>query len=83
MPKLRDSLNAAENAPAGSVIVYSTSRHGWGHIETKIQVTADNIGSISKNLNVRLGQFLYCSDFCRTGPTLSHDTNRVEAIYSL
>jgi hypothetical protein len=79
----RGSLNAAENAPAGSVIVYSTSRHQYGHIEIKLKVTADNYSALSKKLNVKMGQYLYCSDFCRTGPTFSHGTNRVEGIYSL
>lgn len=80
---LKSSLEAAKNAPPGSVIVYSTTRHRYGHIETKIQVTAENYAQISKKLRVKVGQVLYCSDFCNTHPTFSHDTNRVEAIYSL
>lgn len=82
-PNYSSSITAASRAPAGSVIVYSTSRHKWGHIEIKIKVTAQNIREISHNLRVKVGDYLYCSDFCRAGPTLSHGTNRVEAIYSL
>lgn len=74
------------NAPAGSVIIYSTTRHRRGHMETKILVTPEILVRFGRALglgSVKLGQVLYCSDFCRTAPTFSHGTNTVEAIYSL
>lgn len=83
-----------ESAPFGSVIVYHTTRHSAGHVETKIQVTAANIMKYMAETGrqLRVGQALYCSDFCSTVPTRSYrmdkygrtvPTNFVDAIFSL
>jgi len=88
---LNKGIADVKSAPAGSVIVYSTSRMTktgkpqiYGHVEVKVQVTAANIAQIQRMLgHVTLGQYLYCSDFCTTNPNFAHGTNRVEGIYSL
>jgi len=75
------------NAPGASVIVYrgyaGHIRHNFGHVEIKIPVTQalkTRMGHQAANLKV--GDFLYCSDFCSPHPTM-RPTNAVVAIYSL
>lgn len=81
------SVNDIASAPGGSVIVYNgyagRRKHNYGHIEIKVPVTAELQQSMKRNgLSVSVGQFIYCSDFCRSTPT-KKPTNSVQAIYTL
>lgn len=74
-------------APAGSVIVYSgyagKKPHNYGHIEIKVPVTPELKTKMGRDgLSVQVGQFVYCSDFCRATPT-KKSTNSVIGIYTL
>jgi hypothetical protein len=74
-------------ALGGSVIVYSgyagKTPHNYGHIEIKIPVTAQLLKQMGKQSGgAKIGDFMYCSDFCRTRPT-KVATNKVIAIYQL
>jgi hypothetical protein len=82
-------LSAADiaNAPAGSVIVYSgysgRRKHNFGHIEIKVPITAELKKKMGKDaLDFQLGDYMYCSDYCRATPTIK-STNKIEAIYTL
>lgn len=96
-PKLRLSKDSTEasplsatdiaNAPGGSVIVYSgysgRKKHSFGHIEIKVPITAELKIKMGKDaLDYEVGDYMYCSDFCRATPTIK-STNKIEAIYSL
>jgi hypothetical protein len=67
------------SARAGSVIVYSTTRHRKGHVESVIPAPIE--AAIA--MHVPVGTKLYCSDFCRTAPFLAGGTNHVAQIFSL
>lgn len=74
-------------APAGSVIIYDgyagKRPHNYGHIEIKVPVTPELRTKMGRDgLSVQVGQFVYCSDFCRATPT-KKSTNNVIAIYTL
>jgi hypothetical protein len=74
-------------APAGSVIVYNgyagRRPHDYGHIEIKVPVTPELRAKMGRDgLSVKVGDFVYCSDFCRATPT-KKSTNEVIAIYTL
>jgi hypothetical protein len=82
-------LSAADiaNAPGGSVIVYSgyagRRKHNYGHIEIKVPITAELKRKMGKDaLDYQVGDYMYCSDYCRATPTIK-STNKIEAIYSL
>lgn len=89
-PRLKEQKNLnIGSAPGGSVIVYRGHAgkrvHHYGHIEIKVPVTHEllqKMGAEASFLNVKLGDFLYCSDFCRNKPTKTA-TNQVAAIYTL
>lgn len=80
-------INDISQAPAGSVIVYSgyagKRPHNYGHIEIKVPVTPELKQKMGRDgLSVQVGQFVYCSDFCRATPT-KKSTNSVIGIYTL
>ncbi len=82
-------LSAADiaNAPGGSIIVYSgyagRKPHNFGHIEIKVPITTELKRKMGKDaLDYQVGDYMYCSDYCRATPTIK-STNKIEAIYSL
>lgn len=88
--KRKNMAAAIAAAPFGSVIVYSgyagKRPHRFGHFEIKIQVTQELVSKIRashwKLKNIRVGDTLYCSDFCRATPTFKA-TNAVLGIYNM
>lgn len=80
-----------KKAPAASVIIYKRSSHEYGHIEIKIPVTAQLLDIVRRDPhlkargggNLRVGDYLYCSDFCRATPTFGDKANPVVGIYTL
>lgn len=81
------SVTDISQAPAGSVIIYSgyagRRPHNYGHVEIKVPVTPELRTKMGRDgLSVQVGQFVYCSDFCRATPT-KKSTNSVIAIYTL
>ncbi len=85
----KNPLTASDiaNAPGGSVIVYSgysgRRRHSFGHIEIKVPITAELKNKMGKDaLDYQVGDYMYCSDYCRATPTIK-STNKIEAIYNL
>lgn len=89
-PRLKkSSIKDPRKAPPGSLIVYSGYAghipHHFGHTETKITVTPALYAKIkhdSKLSKVKIGQSIYCSDYCRAAPTMTKH-NPVAAIYVL
>jgi hypothetical protein len=74
-------------AKGASIIIYKgyagSTPHNYGHVEIKVPVTAElkaKMGGQGRNLKV--GEFMYCSDFCAPAPT-KRPHNSVVAIYSL
>jgi len=89
------SSRSIANAPAGAVIVYNgyagSTPHNYGHIEIKVEVTQELLNTVRNDpvlidrgqaQNLRVGDFLYCSDFCRAAPT-DTPNNEVVAIYTI
>jgi uncharacterized protein YgiM (DUF1202 family) len=89
-PKLKLSgYRDPRTAPPGSIVVYSgyagKTPHHFGHIETKLLITAQVLERVKNDPEMhgaKLGQFMYCSDFCRVRPTMTRH-NPVAAIYTL
>jgi hypothetical protein len=73
------------SAPFGSVIVYRTSRHPFGHTEVVIPASAE----AAATMHVKVGTKIYCSDFCSPQPFLGRNkvtgqiTNFVAKMFSL
>jgi hypothetical protein len=87
-PKLK-ALSSLDpyKAPGASIIVYKgyagKRKHNYGHVEIKIPVTKELKAKMGRQgTNLKVGEFMYCSDFCAPKPT-KRSTNSVVAIYSL
>ncbi|MBY0386258.1 hypothetical protein K2X05_13965 [bacterium] len=82
------NLKLAKSASArNKLIVYSgyagKVKHQHGHIEIKIPITAQLKKKMGKDgIAYEVGQYMFCSDFCRPTPT-KKKTNTIEAIYTL
>jgi hypothetical protein len=81
--------NPADVQPP-AIIVYSGHAgarvHNFGHVESVLLVT-EELKKLIKNdhqlTGVRVGDKIYCSDYCRTYPSYKSWRNPVAAVYKL